>query len=342
VPKLYLRKIRKAPPDSTFAAKRAARLLALPMGPSLMPKETQSPTPNASSIESLKDFVATVAKLRAPDGCPWDREQTHRSLVPYLIEEAYELAEAIENGRDADILEELGDVLLQVVLHAQIASESRRFSIDDVANEVNEKMIRRHPHVFGDALSGRTAADFAGIKSDEVLKNWNSIKATEKKESTPAAAEFRFDVPVTLPALQRSAKIGEKTRKRNFDWPDWRGVMTKIDEEMTELKRALAASKNTVHLPTEFSEKGPSNDPIACEIGDLLFTVAQLARHRGLDPEQCLRDTNSRFERRFEVLNQMAAELEKADGRNWDARAQSELETLWQKAKDKLRAEGRD
>jgi MazG family protein len=288
-----------------------------------------------------------VAQLRAPDGCPWDREQTHRSLVPYLIEEAYELVEAIENGRDVEILEELGDVLLQVVLHAQIASEAERFSIDDVARVVNEKMIRRHPHVFGDAQSGRTASDFAGIQSDEVLKNWNTIKAAEKKEaekkdSASVSTEFRFDVPIGLPALQRSAKIGEKTRKRRFDWPDWRGAMTKIDEEMTELKRALAESTNTVHVPAEFAEKGPSNDPIANEIGDLLFTVAQLARHRGLDPEQCLRDTNSRFERRFEVLNQMAADLEKVDGRNWEARAQSELEVLWQKAKDKLRAEGRD
>lgn len=317
------------------------------MGPSLMPKETQSPTVIPASTQSLQNFVATVAQLRAPDGCPWDREQTHRSLVPYLIEEAYELADAIENGHDTEILEELGDVLLQVVLHAQIASESARFSIDDVARVVNEKMIRRHPHVFGDAQSGRTASDYAGIQSDEVLKNWNTIKAAEKNDAEkngakPVSAELLLDVPLGLPALQRSAKIGEKTRKRRFDWPDWRGVMAKIDEEMAELKRALAESKNTVHVPTEFADKGPSNDPIACEVGDLLFTVAQLARHRGLDPEQCLRDTNSRFERRFEVLNQMAADLEKVDGRNWDARAQSELEVLWQKAKDKLRAEGRD
>jgi MazG family protein len=310
-----------------------------------MPNETQSPTIQNASARSLQDFVSTVAKLRAPDGCPWDREQTHRSLVPFLIEESYELAEAIENGRDVEILEELGDVLLQVVLHAQIASESKRFSINDVANAVNEKMIRRHPHVFGDAQSGRTASEYAGIKSDEVLKNWNVIKAAEKDaEKNPKTPneKFRFDVPIALPALQRSAKIGEKTRKRRFDWPDWRGVMTKIEEELGELKRALGDSNNAVHVPTDFSERGPSDDPIASEIGDLLFTVAQLARHRGLDPEQCLRDTNSRFERRFEVLNQMVADLEKTDGRNWDARAQSELEVLWQKAKDKLRAEGRD
>jgi MazG family protein len=312
-----------------------------------MPNETQSPTP--VSARSLQDFVATVAKLRAPDGCPWDREQTHRSLVPYLIEESYELAEAIENGGDVEILEELGDVLLQVVLHAQIASESRRFSIDDVARVVNEKMIRRHPHVFGDAQSGRTAADYAGIDSGEVLKNWNAIKATEKetekkteKNAETANEPFRFDVPVALPALQRSAKIGEKTRKRRFDWPDWRGVMLKIEEELGELKQALGESNTTVHVPADHVNQGPTDDPIASEIGDLLFSVAQLARHRGLDPEQCLRDTNLRFERRFEVLNQMASELEKTDGRNWDARAQSELEVLWQKAKDKLRAEGRD
>ncbi len=305
-----------------------------------MPNETQSPNP-------VQDFISTVAKLRAPDGCPWDREQTHRSLVPFLIEETFELAEAIESGRDPEIVEELGDVLLQIVLHAQIASETNRFRFEDVAKSINEKMIRRHPHVFGDRHTGRTAADFAGINSDQVLKNWAAIKAAEKSErsnqpvdngdrsAAPPAqgADFRFDVPLAMPALQRSAKIGEKTRKRRFDWPDWRGVMGKIDEELGELKRALEESKSSVHVPKDHPETGPSNDPIASEIGDLLFTVAQLARHRGLDPEQCLRDTNARFESRFGVLQKLADDKAKEDGRNWESRSQSELEELWVVAK---------
>lgn len=325
-----------------------------------MPNKTQSP-PNAPAppTETFEAFVTTVAKLRAPDGCPWDREQTHRSLVPYLIEESFELAEAIESGQTPHIVEELGDVLLQVVLHAQIASENeapdRRFTINDVADGINRKMIRRHPHVFGDAASGRTAADFSGISSDQVLKNWSAIKATEKatekkaemkpdteSETGANQSQFRFDIPVALPALQRSAKIGEKTKKLRFDWPDWRGVLAKVDEELTELKSELNQANTSVHRPTDDTSVGASKDPIAMEIGDLLFTIAQLARHRGLDPEQCLRDTNARFERRFSVLSRLAKDLEKTDGRSWEIRAQSELEELWQKAKAELRSKGED
>lgn len=319
--------------------------------------------PNSNEVlTAFAEFVETVRRLRAPDGCPWDREQTHRSLVPFLIEESFELAEAIESGSDPKIAEELGDVLLQVVLHAQIASETGRFNANDVARGINQKMIRRHPHVFGDQTSGRTAADYKGITSDQVLKNWQEIKATEKTKTDktetdlnkpdsdksglnkPAlkGVEFRFDVPLALPALQRAAKIGEKTKKRRFDWPDWRSVMSKVDEELSELKKALEESNSVQHTPKEHAEIGPSHDPIASEIGDLLFTVAQLARHRGIDPEQALRETNARFERRYGVLQEMATELEKRDGRGWDARSQDELEKLWQESKARLREAGLD
>ncbi len=325
-----------------------------------MPENTQnsqgqSPTPQ-SVLTAFAEFVETVRRLRAPEGCPWDREQTHRSLVPYLLEESFELAEAIENGNDSKITEELGDVLLQIVLHAQIANETRRFDIEAVARSINEKMIRRHPHVFGDHESGQTAADFKGITSDQVLKNWQEIKATEKatleaagvsQDADPRTVlknikgtDFRFDVPLALPALQRASKIGDKTKKRRFDWPDWRGVMSKIDEELAELKKALEEANSVHHVPKDHAETGPIRDPIASEIGDLLFTVAQLARHRGIDPEQALRETNSRFERRYGVLHELASELEKKDGRGWDARSQDELEKLWRESKTRLREAG--
>lgn len=311
-----------------------------------MPENSQKTPALGPKLTAFADFVETVRRLRAPDGCPWDREQTHRSLVPFLIEESFELAEAIEAGEDRKIQEELGDVLLQVVLHSQIASETGRFDMSEVARTINEKMIRRHPHVFGAEKS-----EHHGITSDQVLKNWQEIKAAEKTSSSKDPAEhgnhepvkgsgFRFDIPITLPALQRASKIGEKTKKHRFDWPDWRGVLSKVEEEFLELKQALEEAQSVQHIPKDHPETGPSHDPIASEIGDLLFTVAQLARHRGIDPEQALRETNSRFERRYGVLQSLAQDLQRQDGRSWDARSQEELEKLWQESKAQLRDAG--
>lgn len=288
---------------------------------------TEEPKSSSKSA-SLSSLLEIVAALRAPDGCPWDREQTHRSLVPYVLEEAHELAEAIEGGRDSEIVEELGDVLLQVVLHAQIASETKRFSIDHVIGAIADKMVRRHPHVFQkDGEKNLTA--------NQVVSRWQEIKKEEKAENPGAAngIRFRFDVPLTLPSLLRSAKIGEKTGRLRFDWPNWQGVLAKVEEELGEVKTALRESKTPVFVPKEGPETGTSRDPVACEIGDLLFSVAQLARHRGLDPEQCLREANSRFERRFGILRELAEDRERTDGRNWDSRSQDELEALWRTAK---------
>lgn len=281
---------------------------------------------------SWNDLIAVIAALRAPDGCPWDREQTHRSLAQYAIEETYELVEAIESDNDAAILEELGDVLLQVVLHAQIASETARFTVHDVVRVISEKMIRRHPHVFGE-----TSSSSANLTSSDVLDRWQVIKAEEKKTSAddskgPSSA-FSFEIPKALPALSRASKIGEKTKRLRFDWPNWQGVLTKVDEELNEVKVALKEDPSPIFVPLNDVDRGISRDPVACEIGDLLFSVAQLARHRGLDPEQCLRDANGRFERRFGILRSLAEERTKADGRNWDSRSQDELEELWQIAK---------
>lgn len=283
-------------------------------------------------------LVEVIARLRAPNGgCPWDLEQSHLSLVPYLVEETFELAEAIEKGNERQIIEELGDVLLQVVLHSQLAQDRGRFSIEDVINELTAKMIRRHPHVFSDA---------GALTTEEVLTQWGEIKAKEKVEAGSEAetsdssqrAPFRFAVPLALPALSRAAKIGSQTKKLRFDWPNWRGAMEKVSEELKELQEALDKSPEpkTVHSPN-LEPPGPTRDPIAQELGDLLFAISQLARHRGLDPEQCLRQANARFENRFQRMLSEARDLERSDGRSFESRSNEEIEKIWQTAKQKAR-----
>ena len=289
---------------------------------------TEGPRTTESNWQQL---LTIIAALRAPDGCPWDREQTNRSLVPYAIEETFELAEAVEGGVDTAIVEELGDVLLQVVLHSQIASETARFAIDDVVRTISEKMIRRHPHVFGPEAKN-------GITTSQVLENWQEVKKSEKaeaaaKKTAATGVNFRFDIPLALPSLQRAAKIGEKTARFRFDWPNWNSVLTKVDEELNEVKVALKESLTQVYNAKDAPETGTSRDPVSCEIGDLLFSVAQLARHRGLDPEQCLREANARFERRFGILRDLEVSRSTADGRNWESRSQDELAALWSDAK---------
>ncbi len=285
-------------------------------------------TPKESS---WKSFLEIIARLRAPDGCPWDKEQTNRSLVPFAIEETYELVEAIEAGDDKSIVDELGDVLLQVVLHSQIASETGRFSIDQVIRVISEKMIRRHPHVFGPEATSSVGGK--KLSTDEVLSRWSEIKTVEKSAAPNTGESFRFDIPLNLPALMRSSKIGDKTANLKFDWPNWQGVLNKVEEELIEVKVALKESKTSTFIAKDHPETGTSRDPVACEIGDLLFSVAQLARHRGLDPEQCLREANSRFERRYGLLREIELERAAVDGRNWDSRAQDEIESLWREAK---------
>lgn len=266
-------------------------------------------------------LLDVISALRAPDGCPWDKEQTHRSLTPFLIEEAYECVEAIETfeeGDDANLIEELGDVLLQVILHAQIASETRRFTIANVVQTLSEKMIRRHPHVFGAKAGAKLDS------AEEVLTQWQEIKKTEK----PKPKGFDFGLPSGLPALARAAKIGEKTARLKFDWPDARSVFEKVREEFGELEAELKAFTAPLK-PLEEPELGPSHQPLRHEIGDLLFSVAQFARHAGLDPEQCLRDANHRFERRFQAARKFAD----ADQKDWMALTPEARETYWGKAK---------
>jgi uncharacterized protein YabN with tetrapyrrole methylase and pyrophosphatase domain len=314
------------------------------------------PPPN---LETFESFVKIVEALRGPDGCPWDKEQTHRTLAPYAIEESFELAEAIEGGDIREMVGELGDVLLQVVLNAEVGRQSGEFTLEDVIRGISEKMVRRHPHVFGDA-SLKTSA--------EVLNNWAKVKAAEKAEAaadrvgvngngsaadasgsgaadagmaragTPARAAF--DLPKALPALQRSQKIGDKTQKVGFDWPDAHGVFEKVEEEMQELRAEFArVPRDTVGAAGASAATGEaaaiSDDLRAAlehEIGDVLFSVAQLARHLGLEAEQSLRVANARFESRY---FKMRANVE-ASGRAWDTLSDTEKESAWQQAKREL------
>jgi len=260
---------------------------------------------NLKSFESLLEIITA---LRGPEGCPWDKEQTHRTLAPYVIEEAHELAEAIETGNEKELVSELGDLLLQVVLHSEIGRQEKRFEMTDVIYAICEKMVRRHPHVFG----AETATT-----STEVLANWAEIKAKEKKPSTEE--QMRFDVALSMPSLQRSQKIGDKTNRLRFDWQNATEVLAKVDEELLEVKEEMRAM-----------DKGA----LEHEIGDLLFSVAQLARHLGLEAEQCLRTANARFENRFFTMRKRI----KGSGRDYDQLSPVELEEEWQRTKAALKS----
>ncbi|MBL9116857.1 MAG: nucleoside triphosphate pyrophosphohydrolase [Verrucomicrobiaceae bacterium] len=226
-----------------------------------------------SDLAPIERLRAVVHCLRAPGGCPWDREQTHESLIPHLIEEAYEVAEALQEGDPEKMADELGDLLLQPVLHAEIASEGGTFDLDKVAGMITEKLIRRHPHVFGDS-----SADSA----DAVLIQWDAIKQKERGEKHPSALD---GVTRGLPALMRAQKLQKKAAKVGFDWPDIAPVLSKIREETSELEEALTGM-----------------DPAALkhEVGDLLFSVVNLARKLHVDAESALAATNARFISRFE------------------------------------------
>jgi tetrapyrrole methylase family protein/MazG family protein len=256
----------------------------------------------------FESLVEIVAHLRGPDGCPWDKEQTHLSLAPYAIEEVFEFVEAIEK-KDQDpseftIKEELGDVLFQVILHCQLAKEREAFDIHDVLEIINQKMVRRHPHVF---------ADVKADSADEVVKNWEQIKKQEK-EKKPHQPNATFDIPANMPALQKSLKIGKKTEKLKFDWNNADEVMLKVKEELHELDETI--SQDSLERKEE-------------EIGDLLFAIAQLARHLKIEPESALRKANQKFESRFFSMVQLA----ESKNLNFDKLSTEEKEQLWQEIK---------
>lgn len=255
--------------------------------------------------ETLNDFeslIQIIKDLRGPDGCPWDKEQSHKTLTSYAIEEVHELVEAIESDVDSHICEELGDVLFQVVLHAEIAAERKTFNISDVIESISSKIVRRHPHVYSDTK----VADSA-----EVIKNWQEIKKLEKKNKPVKTGSF--DVPPTLPALQRASKIGEITKKYNFDWSEPTQVLAQLKSEIAELEEALL-------------ENNPQH--IKHELGDVLFSTAQLARHLDTDPESDLREANRRFIRRFEKMISYLSSLDE-----FISLPSEEKEKLWNRAK---------
>ena len=255
-----------------------------------------------------------MARLRAPGGCPWDREQTHATLRTYLIEEAYEVLEALDARDDTKFPEELGDLLLQVLFHAQIASEQRRFDINDVIREIYEKMIRRHPHVFGE----KHAKDSA-----EVLRNWEIIKADERRKkgiTSPkedAPESVLHGVPTSLPALLQGFQLTRKAARVGFDWYNVDGIFDKLEEETHELRAALKAGKSA---------------DIEDELGDLLFVAVNLARYLKIDPEIALHQANKKFTRRFHQMEEIARER----GTTFAKVPRPDMETLWDEAKRQL------
>jgi XTP/dITP diphosphohydrolase len=276
---------------------------------------SQEPTPirtQASVLEALQQLIDVVAQLRSPEGgCPWDLAQTPQTLTPYVIEEAYEVVDAIRSGDKDAIAEELGDLLLQVVLQAQIASEAGHFTLEDIAQGISQKLIRRHPHVFGD-VKVRDA--------EEVHKNWEQIKAQEKGETGAEAQRLSRKLARyarTLPPLMAGMKISQKAAAAGFEWENIEGVWAKFDEELAEFRQAL-------------EQESPVEQQ--AELGDLLFTLINVARWYKLDPSQGLQETNLRFLQR---LSQMEAFAD----RPLEDYTLDELETLWQQAKAQLAKE---
>jgi tetrapyrrole methylase family protein / MazG family protein len=265
-------------------------------------------------------LVELQARLRAPKGCPWDIEQTHLSLRTYLIEEAYEVLEALESGDDSKFAEELGDLLLQVVFHAQIATEEGRFTATDVLREIHQKMVRRHPHVFGEK-SARNAA--------EVLKNWEQIKAEERRAkgeekgsgeaSDKEAASLLDGIAHTLPAVMQGFQLTRRASRIGFDWENVAGVIEKLYEELDELGKARDAQ---------------SARQVEEEVGDVLFAAVNLARFLKVDPEIALKRTNAKFSARFREMERVAM----ASGRKLADVPREEMETLWNQAKGSEKA----
>ncbi|MCU1319795.1 MAG: MazG family protein [Edaphobacter sp.] len=253
----------------------------------------------------LQEAIAIMARLRGPDGCPWDREQTFDSIKRYTLEETYEVFDAIERRAWPELKDELGDLLLQVLFYAQMASEAGYFTLSDVAANLNAKLIRRHPHIF----AGVEATD-----SDAVLRNWEQIKRAEKQAPVSAEGSMLDDIPRTMPAMLEAGKLGSRAAKIGFDWPNVEGLFDKLQEEIGELEAELN--------PAAEGSKAEE------ELGDLLFTAVNLARHLKIDPESALRGANAKFRSRFRAMETAAGGTDALA-----ARTPSQLEELWSSAK---------
>jgi tetrapyrrole methylase family protein / MazG family protein len=260
---------------------------------------------------NFQKLVAVMSRLRSPTGCPWDREQNHSTLRTYLIEEAYEVLDALDSANDKKFAEELGDLLLQVLFHAQIAHEENRFNISDVIREIHEKMVRRHPHVFG-KNNAKTAAD--------VLRNWEVIKKEERAKSGAGEAKSAVShldgVPHSLPALLEALQLTRKAARIGFDWPNVDGIFAKLAEETHEMHDVLASK------PVNLSR-------IEGELGDILFVAANLARFLNIDPEIALKKTSAKFSHRFRTMERLARE----QGTTLVKIPRPQMESLWDHAK---------
>jgi len=251
---------------------------------------------------SFESFAEIIAHLRAPDGCPWDKEQTHDSLRKHLLEESYEAISAIDSGNFTDMREEFGDLLLQIVLQAQIANEEGQFNVNQVIHGIHSKIVRRHPHVFGDL-------ELSGV--DGVLTNWEKLKEAERKDKGQEEKGLLDGVPLALPALSQAQEYQDRAARVGFDWPEIDGVLDKVKEEIEEIKKA------------------DSDFELASEIGDLFFALVNLARWKKIDAESALRGTNMKFKKRFAYVEQGA----KKQKRNLSELSLEEMDVLWNAAK---------
>ncbi|MBV9888276.1 MAG: nucleoside triphosphate pyrophosphohydrolase [Acidobacteria bacterium] len=297
-------KAKSAPARAVSAKKSVAKSAKSPAAATTAPKQV-------SAGDWFEKLVAIQKRLRDPGGCPWDIEQNHQTLRTYLIEEAYEVLDAIDSGEDEKFVEELGDLLLQVTFHSQIASEANRFNISDVVQSIHDKMIRRHPHVFGGVETKN---------SEDVLRNWQKIKTQERAEKEGAAGEPKREsaldgVPKSIPATLEGLQLTKKAARTGFDWASAAGVFAKVREETTELEHTL--------------EHGTALEAEE-ELGDLLFAVVNLARFLHVDPEIALKRANGKFVRRFHEMERLAA----TRGRKFEDVPRPEKETLWNSAKE--------
>jgi MazG family protein len=278
------------------------------------PRKSKHPkSPRRPTGKLFEDLVALQARLRAPGGCPWDREQTHHTLKTYLIEETYEVLDALEHGDPKELTEELGDLLLQILFHADIGREAGRFDIADVISGIHEKLVRRHPHVFG-----KVKAD----TPEQVLKNWVQLKAKEKKDAAPATQLLPSaleGIPRSLPALIEAHQLTRRAAQVGFDWETVEGIFTKLLEETSELRVALSQ---------------PDGSRREEEVGDLLFVAVNLARFLGFDPEVALKHSNLKFKLRFQNMEADAAR----SGQHLAQLSKDELEVLWEVAKKRERS----
>jgi MazG family protein len=302
--------------------------------PSSTARSTAVTTDPMRAAAFFEQSTAIMVRLRAPGGCPWDREQSFDTIRKYTLEETYEVFDAIERHDFPHLAEELGDLLLQVLFYAEMAANEGHFTIADVLDHLNRKLIRRHPHVFGEEAS-RAAGNQANVDPETadsaagVLRNWEEIKAAEAPRAAHPSTASRLDaVQRAMPALAEAAKLGSKAAKSGFDWPQWRDLLPKLAEETAELEAEAIRCEQS---PDNASHRAAAE----AELGDLLFTVVNLGRHLGVDAEMALRGCNLRFRQRF-------SEMERASTRPLEELGPAELEALWAKAKRTLASSSRE